>query len=145
MSLEAGAEAVQLRASRVRSWLLGLLFLAFAGIGIVATSSAPEAWFGVVFFGVLAAATFATVLPAAAGLTLAPEGFTVRSFFRGTLTPWAAVRRFRVGRQPGRGAAVVYEKREPPGEEDLLPDNYGMAADELAALLERWRQAHRGR
>jgi uncharacterized protein (DUF58 family) len=139
VSLEPGAGTVELRAGRVRNLLFALLFAGFAIIGVVAALSLPAAWFGAVFFGALAVALVVSTLRSRSGLELAPEGFTVRSLTGGERIAWGDVRRFRVGRQPGRGAMVAYDLRA-GDQEGVLPDNYGMHAEELAELLELWRQ-----
>ena len=97
----------------------------------------------------------AGMLPGALYLELRPTGFVVCSLFRSSpQTAWSAVTPFTVTRVTAK-KMVVYNHRDPNGAtltgeiarqlvgvEGGLPDTYGMKAEELASLLNDWRQRY---
>jgi hypothetical protein len=157
--LEPGHGPVDLQASRAKNLLFGLLCLGFALVSVFAATANAAAWFGVVFFGIGAIALFLSVRRSASGMRLDEEGFTLRTLAGPKLTPWSDVASFGVGRLPGKGAVVGIRYREDAphragrqvakgmsgGLEGALPENYGLDADVLAGVMERWRAAHGGR
>jgi hypothetical protein len=156
---DPGHGPVDLRASRAKNLLFGVLALGFAGISLYVTSTNAGAWFGVVFFGLIAVGLFLSVRPDASGMTLTDEGFTLRSLIGENTTPWSEVAKFDIGRLPGKGAVagIRYRPDAPErkgrrvakgmggGLDGALPENYGLEPQDLVDLMERWRAAHGGR
>lgn len=108
-------------------------------------------WFVAGFFGLGVVALPLTILPGASYLRLTPQGFTVCSMYRHHHFKWAEIEPCFPGvvskrkmvlfdlAEPGRfprGRAVA---RLLTGAEAGLSDTYGMTAEDLAALMNRWR------
>jgi hypothetical protein len=154
--IERGEELV-LRASRFRYALYALGCLVFVAIGaLLAERGRPEGWWLALVFG---ASALLFLIGVAAGenyLRLTTSGFEVRTFFRSHFYRWQDVLGFGVARlhvyryvtiflMPdyietlrGREAAAAMT-----GVEGMLPDTYGMRAEDLVELLEEWRVRHR--
>jgi hypothetical protein len=109
------------------------------------------AWAAAAFFGACAArALILLLVPTAAGLTLDDDGFEITSIIRRVHVPWRHVSGFRAAASgPGKDPRVSYEVRDtaaPPQSRvapkitRTLPDNYGLPADDLAWLMDEWRQ-----
>jgi hypothetical protein len=107
------------------------------------------AWAAAAFFGACAArALILLIVPSAAGLTLDDDGFEIASIVRRVHVPWRHVSGFRAAASgPGKDPRVSYEVRDtaaPPQSRTAatrtLPDTYGLAADDLARLMDEWRQ-----
>jgi hypothetical protein len=132
----------------------GLMFLpSFAGAGGLVGALIGLAVLAI--FGI-------RLLPGASYLKIDDHGFTVRSIFRDHHQfQWKDIEGFKVitmrymGFIPlwsrvGYDFAESYRKRSLPGKvvhalaryDGLLPDNYGMKAKDLAALLESLRRQH---
>ena len=155
-------DRVVLRPRRLRLLVLLALSLALTGAGAWIVVD-DQAWGYVVvgFFG-LAAIVFAiALLPGAGRLELTSRGFTVTWLFRRWHVSWNDVERFYpTPLAPGPVTAVgisfnpEYESPAAPRgflrglglrDEGLLPDNFGMDAAQLAALLNEWRTRYTGR
>ncbi|HUA32785.1 MAG TPA: hypothetical protein VMA09_04225 [Candidatus Binataceae bacterium] len=138
--------------------LIGLGGVAF-GIYMIVVGFGT-AW-SMVFMGVLFTIVFAVMVFVAAtiltrgggGLRLERNGFTIRSPFRSAFFRWRDIVRFRVMRTTDLRHSVVFDfhssyqgqrmLRGPGrrlGYEGIIPDNYGRTADELAELLNEWRE-----
>jgi hypothetical protein len=154
---------VTLYPSRVRYILLSLVCFVFMVIGIWMIRSGGDdvlmGWLIAVLFGLGTAVLLATLLPGAAYLTLAPEGFLVCSLFRKSLTPWGAVQGFGViSIRSTRMVAYDFVPDYPKSKamrslsrsiadfEAALPTTYGMKAAHLAeqmnGLLNQYRAMH---
>jgi hypothetical protein len=110
-------------------------------------------WLGVVFFGLCAIVFAVTLLPGAAYLRLEHSGFVVCSLFRADrLRHWDEVQGFRAYDLPGGVRHVGFDfapGAQPTGSElakrlarveGALPNTYGMRAEDLAGLMNRWRE-----
>ena len=99
-------------------------------------------------------------LPDASFLHLSPEGFTTSSLFRRHTVTWTDVGRFEVLSMKTHGVttnkAVSYNYSESyqqagrlrkasrwlVGADASLPDSYGLKAEQLAELMNIWREYH---
>jgi len=115
----------------------------------------PYGWFVSVIFGLALIMCGALFLPGAFSLKLAQEGFVICAFWRRHTYRWHDVRDFRVIEMP-HGMTVAFDFADGatrPKGSDLavaltdadaaLPDTYGIAASELAALMSAWRDRAR--
>jgi Bacterial PH domain len=94
-----------------------------------------------------------SLLPGAAHLRLDEEGFTMCNLFRKGRLRWREVRDFRPYSVPG-GTFVGFDltdgtfplgrfaARSLSGVEGGLPDTYGLDPEELAAVLNAWRDRY---
>jgi hypothetical protein len=114
-------------------------------------------WFCFLFFGLCSIIFALQLTPQSTGVRLTADGFVMRSLFRqAPMVRWNAVSTFRVRRvPPSMIEMVIYDEPNAPrtrlrrlsrlladGEAGLLPDDCGMNAEELAALLNAWRERH---
>jgi hypothetical protein len=113
----------------------------------------PFGWAAVIFFGI-AAILLLVRLITKNELSLSPEGFTVTNLGRTATTPWTHVESFGVMSPGGRARIVGYNfveglggvagmrraARSRMGYEALLPDTYGLKPEELARLMNDWRE-----
>lgn len=145
---------LMLRASR-RKWLLvGLGCAVFTAIGVVLQINEPSimALLTIGFFGLGVLVAGAVLLPGSAALTLDTAGFEVIHFFRPRRTRWQDAEGFQAVSIPPSGIKrVAYDDKTIAaggmaaasaaitGRNAALPDNYGLGAEELAALMQRWR------
>lgn len=154
--IERGEELI-LRAGRVRYAMYALGCLVFVAIGsLLAERGRPEGWWLTLFFG---ASALLFLIGVAAGenyLRLTPAGFEVRTFFRSHFYRWQDVLGFGVARLHIHRYVTIFMMPEyietlrgreasaaMTGVEGMLPDTYGMRAEDLAELLEQWRVRHR--
>lgn len=145
-----------LRPRRFKYLLFALLSVGFAiGGALTVRDSKLLGWVEILFFGSGAIVFCLLLLPGSAYLRLDPAGFTSCSLFRPHFTPWCEVDSFAVG-TVGIKRMVVFNFSELhhgqkylrkvssglSGYEGALPDAYGLKAEELAALLNDWRQRY---
>ncbi len=104
-------------------------------------------------FGLIAIVPAMVALPGAAKLVLEHDGFTATSLYRGGKTLWTDVSEFKVATlSPGNHRILVYDdaraaaqshlmaKTQVAGHTSALPDSYGLGADDLAAVMNEWRE-----
>jgi hypothetical protein len=145
-----------LRASRTK-WLANLLLFA-AGEAIllilaIIVPKHPISWALIVIFGVGVFMSFVELLPGTTYLRLTPEGYEQRAHFRTSKQSWQHIERFQTYRLPARWKRYVGIIYDPSYKSDtrarrlnrslsrvdgMLSDNYGLAADELANLMNEW-------
>jgi hypothetical protein len=145
---------VGLQPSRVK-WIVVLLGSAgFVAIGVfIMPWDSAETWFVTAFFGICMAAAIVILLPGAGGLRLDRQGFQVTSLYRSHFVRWPDATGFKAATvPPARQTMVVFDDAGAAagalgrlnvgliGRTSSLPDTYGMSADELAGLMERWRE-----
>jgi hypothetical protein len=153
-SLEPDQAPVVLR-PRKRTELAGLaLSLVFVALGVLlGADGSLVGWLTVGFFGLCAIVFAVTLLPGAAYLRLERSGFVVCSLFRpDRLRRWDEVQGFRAYDLPGGVRHVGFDfapGAQPTGSElakrltrveGALPSTYGLRAEDLAGLLNRWRE-----
>ena len=124
-----------------------------AGGALMVREGDPTGWAAILFFGAGVIVFCLLLLPGSAYLILDPAGFTVCSLFRAHSTRWYEVNSFEVG-SIGRHKLVVFNfsnlhrgqefarklSSAIGGYEGALPETYGLAAEELAAMMNDWRQ-----
>jgi hypothetical protein len=140
---------------------LGRLAFLFALWILVTFGSSPSLRTGgvmlsfICFMAILL--TAASLIPGAMSLKLSPQGFTIRNWFKEETFRWTDVKEFRlityrylgfipIRRQVGFKFSDTYKRnvlRRIAGAlvsfDRILPDNFGMKAKQLAALLETAR------
>lgn len=133
-----------LRPSRGKTLLLLAIAVGFliAGTLIIRSGEAAAGWFVTAVFGLTGAAFVVHLLPGASYLRLTRQGLYCRSLYRRPwFLEWAKVTEFRVATAGYRNLVFFEDARS--GNPRMLPDTYGMKADALAELLNRWREANR--
>ena len=143
-----------LRPNRRRYLLNMALAAGFVAAGdLMIRKGDPRGWAGILFFGFGVIVYVLLLLPGSAYLRLDPTGFTVCSLFRAHSTGWFEVDSFEVARMRGRKLVVFNFSNLHRGQEFVrkvavaigwhqgaLPDTYGLSAEELAAIMNDWRQ-----
>lgn len=142
-----------LRPSKIRTGLILALTLAFTVIGgWMVHGHRRGGWFAAIVFGLGSLVCALQLLPGSSYLLLEPDGFTVRTLYRSQRYGWAEVERFGVTRIGGNKTVAFdfssrYERWRVgrqvaagiSGYEGMLPDTYGMKAEQLAGLLNEWK------
>jgi hypothetical protein len=92
-------------------------------------------------------AVFLLMQPRSASLSLDVDAFEIGQVFRRIRVPWPDVSDFRVDRTGVRALTVMYEMLDfsrrsgsPTKAVKHLPDNYGLQREELARLMNEWRE-----
>lgn len=142
---------VELKAGRLRLGLSLVASAVFFGVchsllqrGDAGWLITLALWLGAILFG-LGVPLLAVLLLKGASLRLTAEGFVIRHGWRSAAVPWRAAGPFSVQPVPrGLGALVVYDDaRHGPGlagRRAALPDSYGFEPEDLASLLNGWRE-----
>lgn len=149
---------MRLKPSPRRHFMLLALFGSFVGLGIfVLRDYSAFGWLTVVFFGLGALVALVALVPGSSYLELSPSGISVRTLYRTWQVNWSDVSGFFVSRIGGRtlvcwnytsGYSAARRGRDISrnwaGVEASLPGKYGLSAEELVDLLNRWRVEHAG-
>jgi hypothetical protein len=137
-----------------KKWLLVFAgCAAFAVVGyLMIRSNEGKGWLVLIFFGLGALVALAVMLPGR-WLTLDGNGFEAKDLFRQRRGRWPDVSGFKAVRIPPSGTeVVVYDDAAQrsgtlaaanaaiTGRASWLPDTYGLKADDLALLMERWQR-----
>lgn len=152
--MELLSEEMTLKPSRLR-WLFVFLIGAgfVAGIAWLGPEKDPLLfWGGGGFFLLVAIVALPPVLGHGGDLTLDREGFTCRTLFRSFRRRWAECSAFYpvgVGARKFVGFSAQRDEAAHPnlaaanhsmiGASGMLPDTYGLSADKLADLMNRYR------
>jgi hypothetical protein len=152
----AGELELILRPNRRRYLLLLLSCAGLAAGALTARKSDPINWIGILLFGSGVIVFSLLLLPGSAYLKLDSSGFTLCTLFRAHSTGWYEVDSFQVGRIAGRKMVVFNFSNLHPGQGVLrklssavsgyeagLPETYGLSAEELAAMMNDWRERAR--
>ena len=147
-------ETMTLRPSRVR-WLLLLIVavvLSSAAVWAMEDSFPAMRWVVGLFFGVAAVIAVLNVIGVASRLELKRDGFTCVTLFRSFTRAWKDCSTFdpvRVGVNKFVGFTSAEDDAAKPklaaankhmiGHSGMLPDTYGLSAEDLAALMNRFR------
>lgn len=130
------------------------LSLGFVGMGYLLLDRDPlAAWLCIGLFGLCAAVFILSLYPRASYLELTEEGFAMTVLFKRAFVPWSAVEGFvpiRIQSSQmvvGWNYAPGFERHRLMGRlsaalsgvQAALPENYGMSAEALAALLNERR------
>lgn len=157
MSTDDLGDTLVLRPSLWKLLLMLAGSLAFVAIGVFIMPAGDwTRWLVIGFFGLCGAAFLAQLLPGASYLKLDRDGFTFAALFRTTRVGWTEVSPFtagyisvnrmvqfdlsdeRLNADGTRTTAAI--ARGLTGASGALPDTYGMKADALAELMNRWRE-----
>ncbi len=131
--------------------MLVCLFFTLEGAWLISRGD-NIGWFASILFGLGCIVFILLLIPNSAYLQISEKGFEVRSLFRNHFTPWEDVEEFGSG-YIGRNKLVIFNYsqnhnkyslvkkigRSISGVEGALPDTYGKSAEELAELLNEWR------
>ena len=142
--------------NKMKSMLYVGITLVFVVIGIfMLQDGAPMAWFVTITFGLGLLIFLLNLLPQASYLILDEQGFETSSLFRKHRYSWDDVNDFSVGRissnqmvmfnfshnyQAARKARKVSTMIA--GAEGALHDTFGMKAQDLAALMQSYKNAY---
>ncbi len=143
-----------LRPSRLRYLLFITFFAGFvAGGALMVRAGNPKGWAAILLFGVLMVVCCMLLLPGSTYLKLDPTGFTICSLFRVHSIRWYEVDSFEAANGPkinfvvinfstfGQGQQFARKLAVALGRHDvLLPDTYGLSAEDLAAVMNDWRE-----
>lgn len=149
---------MRLKPGRTKHLMMLLLCSAFVALGYFLLRQGEFfGWVCIAFFG-LGIVVFPLAMLPGNGLTLLEDRMVVRSLFRTRAVYWKDVDTFfahsvrghnmvgwtykpsYVAQSQGRAVAAMIS-----GMEAALPETYGYSAAELAALLNRWLEAHASR
>ena len=147
-------EGLTLYPSKRRTILLLIISLVFTAGGVwMISEGKPEGWLGAIFFGVCTLFSILKLVPNSSCLRISEKGFEIRSLFRGTFIRWNEVDQFESGymghtKKVFFNFSVQHSNAETgkkvakflAGFEGMLPDTYGKSADELAQLMNQWRE-----
>lgn len=141
-----------LRAGRLGGVVVAVVSLTFAAAGLYLVAQDERRGLAVAgFFGLTALLAVAMLVYGHANLRLAEDGFAVGRIWRDAAYRWTDVSPFeivsihgsgRVGFDvPGDHGILANLARKQFGASAILPDSYGMKAEELADLMNAWRTA----
>lgn len=147
-----------LRPSKIGTLGLLLVCSLFVAIGVwMGSRNELMGWFVASFFGLGIIVAAVQFLPNASYLLLTADGFEIRTLYRTSFRFWNEVEYFSTVTVKHNGMAVKsmvaitfaehYDKakmmrgisRAIAGCEGALPDTYGMKAEQLAELLNEWK------
>jgi hypothetical protein len=139
----------------LRRSLLPLLSCAGLVVGALTVRKSDPiiGWVGILLFGSGAIVIGLLLLPGSSYLKLDSDGFTVCSLYRAHSTSWYEVDSFQVARIVGRKFVVFNFSNLHRGQEFTrklssaiagydggLPEIYELSAEQLAAMMNDWRQ-----
>jgi len=149
----ANQDTITLRTKPTKALLYLFVCLLFVVIGVSIFKGALIDWFGIGFFGLGCIVFVLQLVPNASYLRLTPEGFTMCSLFRSHSYRWTETKTF-AARYVSHMKTVVFNyspsytkqiamrkmNKKLFGVESCLPDTYGMSAEELADLMNKWKR-----
>jgi hypothetical protein len=161
--VETEPNSLTLYPNKKKTLLFILGCAAFVGI-ILLTIKGPPSWFdwlGIIFFGSGVVVFTINLLPNCTHLKLSEKGFEARTLYRSSFTPWADVELFGAGTAMGnKTVCFAYSAFSPSLKKaskdgvgwlrklnntegiGWLPQTYGMSAEDLAKLLNKWKQKY---
>jgi len=136
-------ETLYLAPSRVR-WIFVVVMSAIivgGNLYVVATQGASALALLAAIFTVTGLAAAVQLMPGSSGLWLDRKGFTFRMFWIDRRREWDEVSPV-LSSQVGLLQMVGYSRKgDPPNKpREVLPDTYGISANELAFTMNRWRE-----
>lgn len=142
-------DRIYLPPSRVR-WIFVLVAsAAIVGLNLyfALNTTARALWFFVAIFGVMGTLAAIQLIPGSAGLWLDRTGFIYRRFWVDTRREWKKITpvvSHQVGLFQSQIAILQMVGFHNEGDaqnkpREILPDTYGIAAEELATLMNHWR------
>ena len=149
------SETLTLYPSRRKSILRLAGTASFVALGVVVLAKQDNStamWFCVSFFAICVLIFFVFLLPGSASLTLNMNCFRIKTLYFVRKSKWQNVTNIHAASEPISGLQLVryndtqwngwkLAKWETSrlGYNAALPDTYGMSADDLAELINRWR------
>jgi hypothetical protein len=135
-------ETLYLPPSRAR-WVFKVVMSAVivgTNLYVVATQNAPALGILAAIFSITGIASGVQLLPGSAGLWLDRHGFTFRMFWYDRRREWKEITPI-LSSQVGLLQMVGYNRKDdkPNQPREVLPDTYGISANELAELMNHWR------
>jgi len=155
-------EAITLKPRKLKTIGYLLISCAFVFIGfIVIDENALLRWSSISFFGLGVIVFIIQLIPDSTYLRLTRDGFEVRSLYKSNFTKWDEIKSFRAGSLTvptytnlgtfisTNKKMVFYDYKKShkkyrigkslSGRQAALPDLYGMKVDELAKLMNKWK------
>jgi hypothetical protein len=157
MTGRADSRVLVLKRSKKNAFFFFLLSAAFVGCGLwLGSRGQMIGWVAAAVFSLGLVVFPLIMLPNALCLILSPEGMEIRGLIRSSsLIRWADIDWFFTGRiglttwvvmnfspDYDRAKAARSVMSTVAGYEGSLPDNFGMKAEELAALLNEWKETY---
>lgn len=135
-------ETLYLPPSRAR-WVFVVVFsiiIVSVNVFVLATQNAPALGILAAIFTITGIASGAQLIPGSAGLWLDRRGFTFRMFWYDRRREWKEITPI-LSSQVGLLQMVGYNRAsdKPNQPREVLPDTYGISANELADLMNHWR------
>jgi hypothetical protein len=135
-------ETLYLPPSRAR-WVFVLVFsviIVSVNLFALATQGAQALGILAAIFTVTGVATGVQLIPGSAGLWLDRQGFTFRMFWYDRRREWKEISPI-LSSQVGLLQMVGFNRKSdaPNKPREVLPDTYGISANELAELMNHWR------
>ncbi len=140
------------RSKYILFFAASLCFVALGLSVLVKVDNSATSWFCLWFFAACAVVFGIYLLPGSVSLTLDADGFQIRHFYFVRTALWQNVTNLDVYCVPfSPTKLVVYIDTQlngwrhgrwvitSMGFNAILPDTYGMSADDLAALMAQWR------
>jgi hypothetical protein len=144
-----------LRASKLKNLLSALVSCVFIAGGVwLILGGDGIGWFVAGFFGLCLIVFLVQMLPQSSYLRLDPEGFEIRTLFQSSRYKWDDVAVFGTKKIGSKMVIFLFSPEYENGKtargislavagvEGALPDTYGMSAEELANLMNEWREKH---
>jgi len=147
-------QELTLHSSKKKYLLLLAVSIIFTWAGMAMISDGETAgWLPFIFFGLGILVSIVTMLPGASYLRLSTEGYEVCSLFRKHTVKWRDIGPLGVGISSGN-KMVVFDyspsytehvssrqlAKNMTGFEGALHDTFGMSAEELAEVMNEWRE-----
>lgn len=135
-------ETLYLPPSRARWIFVAVLSVVIVGVNFyaVATQNTPALGILAIIFTVTGSAAGIQLVPGSAGMWLDRQGFTFRMFWYDRRREWTEITPI-LSSQVGLLQMVGYNRKNdaPNKPREVLPDTYGISANELADLMNHWR------
>ena len=146
-SAQSAPDTLVLQPGRVKIAIYLLVCAAFVVSGIWTLQEGfALSWLPITFFSAGALIFLSQLSTRFASLTLREDGFAVRTLFRTDHYRWDEIERFRCDNPSALGSVYfVGGSPSPEGDENriVLPDNYGLGAERLAAIMNAWKKGAR--
>jgi hypothetical protein len=135
-------ETLYLPPSRVR-WIFTVVLSAIivgANFFVVVAHNAPVLGILATIFSITGIASGIQLIPGSAGLWLDRRGFTFRMFWVDRRREWKEITPI-MSSQVGLLQMVGFNRKDdaPNKPREVLPDTYGISANELAEIMNHWR------
>lgn len=137
-------EELYLPASTVRWIFVSVMsgIIVAVNLYVSITTNAPALGILAFIFAVTGGVAAVQLIPGSAGLHLDRKGFTFRMFWVDRRREWTEITPI-LSSQVGLLQMVGYNRKDdaPNKPREILPDTYRISANELADIMNRWRNA----